>query len=52
MQKRKITFSLLLKKKDFRRDQGPVGVMLHEHREGRNFVKGIADNLDDFKKGE
>ena len=25
--------------------QGPVAVMLHEHTEGRNFVKGIEDNL-------
>jgi hemerythrin-like domain-containing protein len=40
-----------LEKKGFSPDQGPVGVMLHEHREGRNFVKGIADNLENFKKG-
>jgi hemerythrin-like domain-containing protein len=25
--------------------QGPVAVMLHEHVEGRNYVKGMADNL-------
>lgn len=41
-----------LEKKGFSPDQGPVGVMLNEHREGRKFVKGIADNLDDFKNGK
>ncbi len=50
MQKRKITFSRLLKKRIFLR-QGPVAVMLHEHKEGRNFVKGIAENLELYRKG-
>lgn len=40
-----------LEKKGFSPDQGPVGVMLNEHKEGRNFVKGIADNLELFRKG-
>ncbi len=30
---------------------GPVGVMLREHEEGRNFVKGMADNLALYKAG-
>jgi hemerythrin-like domain-containing protein len=40
-----------LGKKGFLPDQGPVAVMLHEHDLGRIFVKGIADNLELFKKG-
>ena len=39
-----------LEQKGFSSRQGPVAVMLHEHVEGRNFVKGIADNLELFKK--
>ena len=30
---------------------GPIGMMLREHEEGRNFVKGMADNLDLYKSG-
>lgn len=37
--------------KGFSTEQGPVAVMLHEHVLGRNFVKGIAENLDLYKKG-
>ena len=40
-----------LEKKGFSAKQGPVGVMLLEHVEGRNFVKGMAENLELFKKG-
>ena len=40
-----------LGKKGFSPQQGPVAVMLHEHVEGRNFVKGIAENLELFKNG-
>jgi hemerythrin-like domain-containing protein len=40
-----------LESKGFSDRQGPVAVMLHEHIEGRNFVKGIADNLELYKKG-
>ncbi|HVN56675.1 MAG TPA: hemerythrin domain-containing protein [Bacteroidales bacterium] len=32
--------------------QGPVAVMLHEHEEGRNLVRGIADNLKRYMEGE
>jgi hemerythrin-like domain-containing protein len=38
--------------KGFSAQQGPVAVMLHEHIEGRNFVKGITDNLELYKKGD
>jgi hemerythrin-like domain-containing protein len=40
-----------LGKKGFSQQQGPVAVMLHEHVEGRNFVKGMAENLELFKNG-
>jgi hemerythrin-like domain-containing protein len=40
-----------LGKKGFSARQGPVAVMLQEHVEGRNFVKGMAENLELFKKG-
>jgi hemerythrin-like domain-containing protein len=38
--------------KGFSAQQGPVAVMLHEHIEGRNFVKGITENLENYKKGD
>jgi hemerythrin-like domain-containing protein len=40
-----------LGKKGFSPQKGPVAVMLHEHVEGRNYVKGMAENLELFKKG-
>ena len=40
-----------LGKKGFPAQQGPVAVMLHEHVQGRNFVIGIAENLELFKNG-
>jgi hemerythrin-like domain-containing protein len=41
-----------LGKKGFSPQQGPVAVMLHEHVEARNFVKGMADSLESFRKGD
>jgi hemerythrin-like domain-containing protein len=41
-----------LESKGFSAEQGPVAVMLHEHIQGRSFVKGIADNLELYKKGD
>jgi hemerythrin-like domain-containing protein len=38
--------------KGFSPEQGPVAVMLHEHKEGRNYVKGIAENLELYNKGD
>jgi hemerythrin-like domain-containing protein len=40
-----------LESKGFSAQQGPVAVMLHEHIKGRNFVKGIVDNLELYNKG-
>lgn len=33
-------------------ENGPVGMMLYEHNVGRNFVKGMADNILLYKKGD
>jgi len=41
-----------LANKGFSREQGPVAVMLHEHVQGREFVKGISDNLVLFSRGK
>jgi len=30
---------------------GPIGMMLREHEQGRNFVKGMADNIALYKAG-
>ena len=40
-----------LEKKGFSAQQGPVAVMLHEHIQGRNFVKGMTENLDQYRNG-
>lgn len=40
-----------LEKKGFSARQGPVAVMLHEHIQGRNFVKGMTENLDQYRNG-
>jgi hemerythrin-like domain-containing protein len=44
-------FFPLLSKRGFSLTQGPVAVMLHEHIQGREFVKGIADNIVLYKGG-
>jgi hemerythrin-like domain-containing protein len=41
-----------LGRKGFSDKQGPVAVMLMEHVQGRQFVKGISDNIDQFVKGD
>jgi hemerythrin-like domain-containing protein len=40
-----------LEEKGFSPHQGPVAVMLHEHTEGRNYVKGIVENLSLYRSG-
>jgi hemerythrin-like domain-containing protein len=42
----------LMVQKGFSNESGPVAVMLHDHVEGRNFVKGMAENISLFKQGE
>jgi hemerythrin-like domain-containing protein len=44
-------FFPFLSKRGFSLTQGPVAVMLHEHIQGREFVKGIADNIALYKGG-
>ena len=34
------------------RERGPIGVMLNEHKEGRDFVKGMKEAVAKYKKGE
>ena len=46
----KVLFPLLVEK-GFSNNQGPVPVMLHEHVEGREFVKGISERIDVYKAG-
>jgi hemerythrin-like domain-containing protein len=40
-----------LGKKGFSDRQGPVAVMLQEHVQGRNFVREMTENLDQFSNG-
>jgi hemerythrin-like domain-containing protein len=40
-----------LEKKGFSTVQGPVAVMLREHVEGRNFVKRMTENLNQYRNG-
>lgn len=44
-------FFPLLGERGFSPTQGPVAVMLHEHVEGRKYVKGIDDNIKLYKEG-
>jgi len=41
----------LLGQKGFSPEQGPVAVMLHEHVQGRNYVKGISEGIEKLRKG-
>jgi hemerythrin-like domain-containing protein len=38
--------------KGFSRDQGPTGVMLREHDEGRSFIRGMSESLDGAAAGD
>jgi hemerythrin-like domain-containing protein len=37
--------------KGFSLEQGPIAVMLHEHSEGRNYVKGMDREIENYKNG-
>lgn len=41
----------LMGAKGFSKEQGPVAVMLHEHVQGRNYVKGISEGINALKSG-
>lgn len=45
-------FFPFLEKRGFSLSQGPVAVMLNEHMRGREFVRGIADNIASYKRGD
>lgn len=42
----------LMAEKGFSMQQGPIGVMMMEHEEGRKFVRGMAENIDRIKNGD
>jgi hemerythrin-like domain-containing protein len=42
----------LMVQKGYSNETGPVAVMLHDHAEGRNYVKGMAENISLFKQGK
>jgi hemerythrin-like domain-containing protein len=44
-------FFPFLSKRGFSLTQGPVAVMLHEHVQGRDYVKGMAENISLYKGG-
>jgi len=46
-----LLFPLLLEK-GFSKEQGPLSVMLHDHEQGRKFVKGMVAEIDNIKRGD
>jgi hemerythrin-like domain-containing protein len=38
--------------KGFAMDQGPIAVMLHDHEQGRNYVKQMSQGLHQLKQGD
>ncbi len=42
----------LMAERGFSMQQGPIAVMLHDHAEGRNFVKRMAENIGLLKEGD
>lgn len=42
----------LMVEKGFSLEQGPVSVMLHDHEQGRKYVKGMTDEIANFKGGD
>ncbi|MEI6059295.1 MAG: hemerythrin domain-containing protein [Bacteroidota bacterium] len=41
----------LMVQKGYSNETGPVAVMLHDHEQGRIFVKGMAENISLYKQG-
>jgi hemerythrin-like domain-containing protein len=46
-----LLFPMMIKK-GFSKEQGPIAVMLHDHTDGRNFVKGMAKEISNYKEGK
>lgn len=42
----------LMAERGFSTQQGPIAVMLHEHTQGRNYVKGMSENIQLVKDGD
>jgi hemerythrin-like domain-containing protein len=42
----------LMGEKGFSPENGPVAVMLHDHEEGRNYVKSASEGIQKFKDGD
>lgn len=42
----------LLQERGMTKNGGPIGVMLHEHEEGRSLIKEIKENLTKFKAND
>jgi hemerythrin-like domain-containing protein len=42
----------LMAERGFSMLQGPIAVMLQDHTDGRNYVKGIAENIQLLKEGD
>ena len=42
----------LMAEKGFSPQQGPIAVMLSEHVQGRNFVKGISEGIRKYRQGD
>jgi hemerythrin-like domain-containing protein len=38
--------------KGFSKEQGPIAVMLSEHETGRNYVRGMIENIEKYNKGD
>lgn len=43
---------LEMEKYGMSREVGPIAMMLHEHNEGRNYIKLAGENIEKFKNGE
>ena len=41
----------MMVKKGYSIEQGPIAVMLHDHAEGRDYVKGMTEGISGYKKG-
>jgi hemerythrin-like domain-containing protein len=42
----------LLGEKGLPKEQGPVAVMLHEHEQGREYVRGMVESIKGFQAGD
>ena len=41
----------LMVKRGYSFEQGPIAVMLHDHAQGRDYVKGMTEGIADYKSG-